>query len=71
MIIWKYLSSSLPIENSVKQCDTLSPLFFNFALECAFREVEETSLGLDMNVINQVFGYEDDLHLIGYRFGKK
>ena len=35
--IGNYLSSSFPIENSLKQGDVLSPLLFNFALEYAIR----------------------------------
>ena len=33
-----------------KQEDALSPLLFNFALECAIRKVQETNLGLDMDI---------------------
>ena len=49
-----YVSSSFPIENSLKQEDALLPLLFNFALECAIRKVQETNLGLDMNGTHQV-----------------
>ena len=52
--IRNYLSSSFPIENGLKQGDTLSPLLFNFDLEYVTRKVQETNLGLDMNGTQQV-----------------
>jgi hypothetical protein len=39
--IGKHLSDSFPIQNGLKQGDALSPLLFNFALEYAFRKVQE------------------------------
>jgi hypothetical protein len=60
MRIGTYLSSSFPIENGLKQEDALSPLLFNFYLECAIREVQETNLGLDMNDIHYRLAYVVD-----------
>jgi sorting nexin-29 len=39
--IGKHLSDTFPIQNGLRQEDTLSPLLFNFALEYAIRKVEE------------------------------
>ena len=52
--IWNNLPSSLPIKNSLKLGDALSPLSLNFTLEYAIRKVQETNLGLDMNGTHQV-----------------
>jgi hypothetical protein len=39
--IGKNLSDSFPIQNGLKQGDALSPLLFNFSLECIIRKVQE------------------------------
>jgi hypothetical protein len=58
------LSSSFSIENDSKEGDALLPLLFNIAIEYAFRKVQETNLGLDMNGTHQVLAYADDVNLI-------
>ena len=60
--IGNYLSSSFAIENGLKQGDALSQILSNFALEYAFRKVQETNLGLDMNGAHQVLAYADDVN---------
>jgi hypothetical protein len=47
----------------------LSPLLFNFALECAIRRVQETNLGLDTNGTHQVLADADYANLIGDNIG--
>jgi hypothetical protein len=43
--IGKYQSDKFPIQNGLKQVDSLSPLLFNFALEYAIRRVRRTRKG--------------------------
>jgi Reverse transcriptase (RNA-dependent DNA polymerase). len=62
--IRNYLSSSFPIENDLKQGDSLAPKLFNFSLEYAVRKVQETNLEVDTNDTHQVFAYADDVRTI-------
>ena len=43
--------------------DALSPLLFNFALEYAIWNVQETNLGLDINGTHQILAFADDVNL--------
>jgi len=42
----KYLSDVFPVMNGLKEGDALSPLLFNFDLECASRRVQVNQDGL-------------------------
>jgi hypothetical protein len=47
--IGKNLSDAFPIQNGLKQGDTLSPLLFNFALGYAIRKIKENQKELKLN----------------------
>jgi hypothetical protein len=60
-----HLSDSFPNQNGLKQGDALSPLLFNFALECAIRNIQENQVGLKLNGTHQLLIYADTMHLLG------
>jgi hypothetical protein len=63
--IGKHLSDSLPIQNGLKQGDTLSPLLLNVALKYAIRKVQENQVGLKLDGTHQLLAYADDVNLLG------
>jgi len=54
-----------PIRNGLKQGDALSPMLFNFALECTIRRVQVNQDGLKLNGTHQLLVYADNINILG------
>jgi hypothetical protein len=53
------------IKNVLKLGDALSPLFFNFALQCAIKRAQLNQDGLKLNGTHQLLVYADDVNILG------
>jgi hypothetical protein len=60
----KNLFDKFPIQNGLKQGDTVSPLVSNLALKYAIRRVQENQVGLKLNRTHQVLAYTNDVNIV-------
>jgi hypothetical protein len=60
--VGKNLSGMFRIRNGLIQGEALSPLLFNFALECASRIFQVIQGGLKLNGTHQLLAYADDVN---------
>jgi len=49
----------------LKQGDSLTPVFLNFALEYAIRRVQVNQDGLKLNCTHRLLAYADDVNILG------
>ena len=59
------MSDVFPIRKGLKQGDGISPLLFNFALECAIRRVQVNQDSLKLKGTYPLLVYGNDLNILG------
>jgi len=57
--VGKNLSDTFPIQNGLKDVEALSPLLFNFALQCALRRVQANQERCKLSGRHQLSVYAD------------
>jgi hypothetical protein len=55
----KHMFDNFPLQNCIKEGDTLSPPLFNFPIEYAISKVQENQVGLKMNGSHQLLACAD------------
>jgi hypothetical protein len=60
-----YLSKIFPVQDDLKQGDTLLLPLFNLSLEYAVREVQENQVGLKLDGIHHLLVNVDGVNLLG------
>jgi hypothetical protein len=67
----KNLSENFTIQNGLRRGDSLPPLLFNFALECAIRKIKGNYVGIILNPTHQFLACADHVNLLGGKIGTK
>jgi len=63
--VGKNVCDRFPTRYGLKQGYPLSPMIFNFALECAIRRVQVNQDGLKQNGTHLLLAYADDVNMLG------